>query len=324
MLIDEVIITVKAGKGGDGAVSFRREKYVPKGGPDGGDGGRGGSISLTANPSTHGLAQYKGKKRYAAEVGERGGKNRRSGKSGGNLTLSVPPGTRVSQLLTDGSERLVTDMTDSDHEIIIARGGSGGKGNWHFRGPTNQTPREAEPGRPGEEKVLKLELQLIADVGLIGLPNAGKSTLLSVISNAQPKIADYPFTTLEPNLGMVNIGDKQFVVADIPGLIEGAAMGRGLGHDFLKHILRTNLLVHLVPVTEDDPEAVYQVVQKELAEFEPTLPFKKEIVVLSKIDLMPDWQKKHSGFIKKHSALGLSAVTNTSIKELIHKITQLL
>lgn len=319
MFIDEVTITVKAGNGGDGAVSFRREKFVPKGGPDGGDGGKGGDVYLKASSSTHGLTNYKGKKRFEAPSGKNGYGNRSSGHSGEDLILTVPPGTRIS---STGSEEVIADLTSEGTSILIAKAGKGGKGNWHFRGPTNQTPRQFEHGGAGEEKELKLELQLIADVGLVGLPNAGKSTLLATISNARPKIADYPFTTLEPNLGMVNYHDKQFVVADIPGLIEGAAKGKGLGHAFLKHILRTNTIIHLIPATEDDPRAIYQSVRKELGEYDETLLKKKEIVVLSKIDLVPDWQQKHSAFIKKHHTLGLSAVTNKGINELLTEISK--
>ncbi len=324
MLTDEVIIIIKAGNGGDGAVSFRREKHVPRGGPDGGDGGTGGDVSIVADPSTHGLSQYRGKKTYSADSGDRGGKNRRSGKAGEPLVLTVPPGTKVTALAEEDKEIVLADLVTGEQQLLAARGGKGGKGNWHYRGPTNQTPRQFEPGRPGETKTLKLELQLIADVGLVGLPNAGKSTLLSVISNARPKIANYPFTTLEPNLGMVESGTRPFVVADIPGLIEGAASGKGLGIKFLKHILRTTLIVHLVPATEENPEITYKAIRKELAEFDKTLTDKKEIVVLSKIDIVPDWEKKHKKFIKAHKAHGLSAATNTGLKELLHEISNAL
>lgn len=318
MLIDEVIITVQAGKGGDGAVSFRREKHVPKGGPDGGDGGDGGDVILEANPSTHGLANYRGKKHYQASDGQRGGRNRRAGKAGADLILTVPPGTRI--IVDD--KQLLSDLVTPGESVKVACGGRGGKGNWHFRSPTNQTPREFKPGTPGEQKTIKLELQLIADVGLVGLPNAGKSTLLSVISNARPKIADYPFTTLEPNLGTVNYGGKQFVVADIPGLIEGAAAGKGLGDKFLRHILRTELIVHLIPATEEDPESIYQVIRKELAEFDPTLLDKKEVVTLSKIDIAPEWQKTQAKFIKAHRALGFSSATHKGVDKLLATIAK--
>ncbi len=320
MLIDEVVITVKAGKGGAGSTSLHREKYVPKGGPDGGDGGNGGSVFLVPSPSTHGLANYKGKKEYKAEDGGRGGQNLCHGKNADDLYLSVPPGTRVTEVFADGTERLISDLVSIENPIKVARGGRGGWGNWHFRSPTNQTPLEANPGTPGEVRTLRLELQLLADVGLVGLPNAGKSTLLSVISNARPKIADYPFTTLDPHLGMVHFEDKQFVVADIPGLIEGAAEGKGLGHEFLKHILRTDLIVHAIAVTEEDPETVYQTIRKELGSYDKRLLEKPEIVTMTKIDLMPDYAEFHKEFVDKHKAMGISAATHEGVKELLRKI----
>lgn len=324
MLIDEVLITVKAGSGGDGAVSFRREKYVPKGGPDGGDGGKGGDVYLLATSSTHGLARFKGKKDYRAEEGQRGSGNRKAGRKGEDLVLTVPPGTRIMEVLTDGSERLLTDLAAEDHKVLIARGGKGGKGNWHFRSATNQAPTEFEPGVKTQPLTLRLELQLIADVGLIGMPNAGKSTLLSVVSNARPRIADYPFTTLEPNLGMVQHREKQFVAADIPGLIEGAAEGKGLGHEFLRHIMRTRVLVHLIAATEDDPEQAYRTVRNELKQFDPTMLDKPEIVVLSKIDAVPDWQAQHKQFISKYNAYGLSSASHEGVTELLDKVATLL
>lgn len=321
MLIDEVLITVKAGKGGDGAVSFRREKHVPKGGPDGGDGAHGANVVIKASASTHGLASYRGAKIYKAEPGENGSGARSAGRSGEDLYLSVPPGTRIIEV-RNNQELVVADLKDDGDEIVIARGGRGGKGNWHFRGPQNQTPRQFEPGTPGEQKTIKLELQLIADVGLVGLPNAGKSTLLSVISNARPKIADYPFTTLEPNLGMVHHAGNQFVVADIPGLIEGAAGGKGLGHEFLKHILRTNVIVHLVSVLEDNLEAVYQTIRNELGQFDKTLLDKPEIVVLTKIDALPEYEEFHGDFINQHKPLAISAVTHQGTDILLYKIAE--
>jgi GTP-binding protein len=320
MLIDEVIITIKAGDGGRGSASLRREKYVPKGGPDGGDGGNGGDVYIVASESTHGLANYKGKGSYTAEDGGHGGKKLSHGKNGEDLILSVPPGTRITELHEDGTEYLIADMNTGDEPVRVARAGKGGWGNWHFRSPTNQTPLEFNPGKPGQSKTLRLELQLIADVGLIGLPNAGKSTLLSVISNASPKIANYPFTTLSPNLGMVQVYDKEFVVADIPGLIEGAADGKGLGHDFLKHVLRTNVIVHLIAATEEDPEAVYQSIRKELAAFDSALIEKPEIVVMSKIDLLPEYAELHAEFVKKHKPMAISAATHTGVKELLDVI----
>jgi GTP-binding protein len=322
MLIDSVSITIKAGDGGDGAVSFRREKYVPKGGPDGGDGANGGDAYIVAQSSTHGLHNYRGKKRYDAQAGERGGKNRSSGKRGEDLLLHVPPGTQVIRLYADGSQHVIADLVEDGDRFLVAKGGRGGKGNWHFRSATNQTPREFEPGTEGELKEITLELRMLAEVGLIGMPNAGKSTLLSVISHAQPKIADYPFTTLEPNLGTVNIDDEQFVVADIPGLIEGAARGKGLGHAFLKHVLRTEVLVHLITATDEDPEKTYEVIRKELAEFDKALLDKQEIVVLSKTDLFDDWAEYHADFIKKHHAVAISSAEREGIKELLRLIAK--
>ncbi len=324
MLIDEVEISVKAGDGGDGAVSFRREKYVPKGGPDGGDGGWGGHVFFVATSSTHGLDRYRGKKSYRAEDGERGSDNRKFGKRGNDLRLTVPPGTRITILHDNGAEQILADLTEEGQEVRVARGGKGGKGNWHFRSSTNQTPREFEAGTSGDQKNVKLELQLIADVGLVGKPNAGKSTLLSKISNARPKIADYPFTTLEPNLGVVAIDDDQFVAADIPGLIEGASQGKGLGIEFLRHIQRTEVIVHLISVLEEDPETTYTTIRNELASFDSALINKPEIVVMSKVDMLPDWAEYHADFVAKHQVVGISTVSNTGITELLRAIVRLL
>jgi GTP-binding protein len=324
MLIDEALITVKAGNGGDGAVSFRREKYVAKGGPDGGDGGNGGHVLLMATNSTHGLAQFRGTKDFKAQEGERGGRNKRHGADGEDLIITIPPGTMATEIMHDGTEHLLLDFLEEGQSIRVARGGRGGKGNWHFRGPQNQTPRQFQPGTPGQKLTIKLELQVIADVGLIGQPNAGKSTLLSIISNAKPKIADYPFTTLQPNLGMVVHHDAEFVAADIPGLIEGAAEGKGLGIEFLKHVERTRVLVHLIAVTEEDPEKTYQAIRKELTQYDTKLAEKKELVVLSKIDLDPDWKKNHAAFIKKHKALTISAASNVGVDALLTKIVSAL
>ncbi len=317
MLIDEVMVTVRAGYGGDGAVSFRREKYVAKGGPDGGDGGNGGNVAFMTSHSTHGLANFRGQNDYKAEDGARGGRNKRHGGDGQDLVIAVPLGTKITEIGPDKSERLLIDLVDESQSMLMARGGRGGKGNWHFRGPTNQTPRHYEPGLPGQMLTLKLELQLLADVGLIGLPNAGKSTLLSAISNARPKIADYPFTTLQPHLGVVVHRREQFVVADIPGLIEGAAIGKGLGIEFLKHIERTKVLVHLIAATDANPERTYDIVRQELKSFDVKMLDKPELVVLSQIDLVPEWKKAHVGFIKKHKVMGLSATTHLGLRTLL-------
>lgn len=323
MLIDEVVITVQAGRGGNGAVSLRREKFIPKGGPDGGDGGDGGSVLVAANPSVHGLARFKGQKDFRAENGQPGGKQRRHGKAGQDLVLTVPPGTKIIQII-NGQEQLVSDLVQEGQRLKIAEGGKGGKGNWHFRSATHQTPLEFEEGQPGQTLTLKLELQLIADVGLIGLPNAGKSTFLSVVSRARPKIADYAFTTLEPNLGMIRHHGAQFVIADLPGLIEGAAKGRGLGIKFLKHVMRTKVLIHLIAVAEIDPEKVYTAIRDELKQFDPGLLKKPEVVVISKIDIDSDWQKTHETFIKKHRAIGMSAVTHQGIDAVLNQAAAVL
>lgn len=322
-MIDEAIIRLKAGRGGDGAVTFRREKFVPFGGPDGGDGGRGGSIIIKANPSTHGLVNFRGQKQFRAESGESGSGTRSSGKSGADLILSVPLGTEVKQLFQEtGQELNIIDLIDEGQQIVICQGGQGGKGNWHFRSSTNQAPREHTLGTPGEERIIKLELKLLAEVGLVGLPNAGKSTLLSVISQARPKIGDYPFTTLEPQLGQVDWQDQSFVVADIPGLIKGASLGKGLGHQFLKHLSRVKLLVHLLDATSSDLATDYQIVRDELNAYSPALADCPEILVLTKIDLLPEYSEIHTEFIKQHQPLAISAAAHTGVDQLLTKIAQ--
>ena len=286
MFVDEAVIHVKAGKGGDGAVAFRREKFVPKGGPEGGDGGDGGSVIFRADPNKNTLFDFSGRHHWRAENGQQGMGKKMAGKSGEDLLILVPPGTLI---FDDEHQILLADLDAIGKEVTIAKGGKGGRGNWHFKSSTNQAPRYAEPGTEGQERRLKLELKLIADVGLVGMPNAGKSTLLSVISSARPKIADYPFTTLEPQLGIVELdGERRMVVADIPGLIEGAQKGAGLGHAFLRHIERTKILVHLLdmfPVTGSDPIENYRTIRAELEAFSPTLAEKTEIVAANKTDL---------------------------------------
>jgi GTPase len=259
MFVDEASIHVKAGDGGNGCVSFRREKYIPKGGPDGGDGGNGGSVVFVADPHKDTLLDFSGKHHWTAPRGEAGMGKKMFGKGGEDLVIPVPPGTMVFDL---DQGILLADLNEPGRRIVIARGGKGGRGNWHFRTPTNQAPRYAEPGEEGQERRLRLELKLIADVGLVGMPNAGKSTLLRAISAARPKVADYPFTTLEPQLGIVELtGYRRLVVADIPGLIEGAQHGAGLGHAFLRHIERTKIIVHLLdlfPLDGSDPSENYK------------------------------------------------------------------
>jgi len=288
MFIDEVRIRVKAGDGGNGCMAFRREKYVPRGGPSGGDGGRGGDVVFVASEHHNTLLHFRFNPEHTAERGRHGEGSNRTGRDGGSIEVPVPVGTIVCD--ADTGEQL-HDFTRAGERFVIARGGRGGRGNQHFATPTHQAPTEHEPGRPGEFKHLRLELKLLADVGLVGFPNAGKSTLISRISAARPKIADYPFTTLEPNLGVVSVGDYSFVVADIPGLIEGAHEGHGLGVQFLKHIERTHLLVHLVDVSETsgrDPVEDFRVVMGELGNFSEELLKKPMFVVASKIDVAQD------------------------------------
>jgi GTP-binding protein len=289
MFIDEVIIRVKAGDGGNGCLAFRREKFVPRGGPSGGDGGRGGDITLVSSEHYNTLLHFRFNPEHKAERGRHGEGSQRTGREGASIDLPVPVGTVVYDADTG---EMLHDFTTTGDRFTVARGGRGGKGNQHFATPVHQAPTEHEPGRPGDEKRLRLELKLLADAGLVGFPNAGKSTLISRISAAHPKIADYPFTTLEPSLGVVRLDDERtFVVADIPGLIEGAHEGHGLGTRFLKHVERTRLLAHLVDVSEAtgrDPVHDFDVVMQELASFSPDLAAKPMIVVATKLDAAQD------------------------------------
>ncbi|RMF08601.1 MAG: GTPase ObgE [Candidatus Neomarinimicrobiota bacterium] len=286
MFIDVTEIEALAGKGGPGAVSFRREKFIPKGGPDGGDGGRGGHVIFEVDPHLRTLQDITYRKKYRAKNGQPGGSSRKTGADGEDIIIRVPPGTQIHSL---DSGRMVADLVHSGQRFIACRGGKGGRGNVHFKSATRQTPRYAQPGLPGESGRFRLELKLLADVGLVGLPNSGKSTLLSVLSNARPKIANYPFTTLTPNLGIVKYGEfASFVCADIPGLIEGAAKGKGLGHQFLRHIERTSVLVCLVECMDPDPETTISLLTEELKQFNPYLLQKPRLKVMSKMDLDPD------------------------------------
>jgi GTP-binding protein len=290
MFIDEVRIKVKAGDGGNGCLAFRREKYVPRGGPSGGDGGRGGDVVLVANPNYNTLLHFRFNPEHSAERGRHGEGSNRTGREGESIEIPVPIGTVVYD--ADTGDQLV-DFTEPDQRFVVAKGGRGGRGNARFVSSTHQTPTEHEDGKPGDEKNLRLELKLLADVGLVGFPNAGKSTLIARISAAKPKIADYPFTTLQPNLGVVSANDDytSFVVADIPGLIEGAHEGHGLGIQFLRHIERTRLLVHLVDVSESsgrDPVSDFHVILHELGSFSQELAQKPMFVVASKIDVAQD------------------------------------
>lgn len=289
--VDEAKIFVKAGKGGRGCVSFRREKFIPKGGPDGGDGGDGGSVYLRADPRLLSLYDFRLKRFYEAQNGEPGKGGQCNGKKGNNLVLGLPVGTLVFEE-TDLGSRLLADLSEPEALVLVARGGRGGKGNEHFKTSTMRAPRFSQPGEPGEEANLRLELKILADAGLIGLPNAGKSTLISKLSAARPKIADYPFTTITPNLGvMIDDADrdKRLIIADIPGLIEGAHTGQGLGHKFLKHVERTRFLVHVLSADDidaDNPWAGFDLVNEELRKFDSELADRNQIEVVNKIDLL--------------------------------------
>ncbi|MFQ5731984.1 MAG: GTPase ObgE [Planctomycetaceae bacterium] len=322
MFADCVSIYCKAGDGGNGCLSFRREAHVPRGGPDGGDGGRGGDVVVRASENVGSLVHIVGHKHWRAERGRHGEGSLRTGKSGEDAVIEVPPGTIVRDA---DRGHLLRDLTADGEQVVVARGGTGGKGNKRFATATNRVPRECEDGTPGEERNVLLELKLIADVGLIGKPNAGKSTLLSRLSRAHPKIADYPFTTKFPNLGLVRVGfDHQFVIADIPGLIEGAHAGVGLGHEFLKHVERTRLLVHLVepsPMDGGDPTENYKAIHEELALYDATLLERPEIICVTKCEL-PDAPAALELFREEvgKPALPISAVTGKGLPELIAAI----
>jgi len=319
--VDEVKIKVKAGDGGRGCVSFRREKFVPRGGPDGGDGGDGGDVVAVADAGLTTLLDLRYQRQYRAGRGEHGRGKDQYGKRGEDRLIAVPVGTMVREA---GTGEPLADLKAAGQRVVVARGGRGGKGNAHFVSSTNRSPRYAQPGLPGEERELDIELRLLADVGIIGLPNAGKSTLIAAISAARPKIADYPFTTLVPNLGVVAYGEgKSFVVADIPGLIEGAHRGEGLGHKFLKHVSRTSLLIHLIDASkigEEDPLAEWRVVNRELELFDPALAEKQQIVVANKMDLAGGRVKIR--LLQRllppafHPVCAISAVTGEGLQEL--------
>jgi len=319
MFIDQVNIHVKSGKGGDGSVHFRREKFVPLGGPDGGDGGRGGNVIFEVRATLNTLSAFRQNEKFAADEGKKGGGSEMTGRGGKDLIIYVPPGTVIFDAETG---TLLGDLTTPGQQLLVCKGGRGGLGNQHYATSRNQAPRTAERGEPHEEKKLRLELKLIADIGIIGLPNAGKSTLLAALTNAKPKIGDYPFTTLEPNLGVANIDDDTTVVmADIPGLIEGAAEGAGLGHDFLRHIQRTRVLIHMVDGLSEDPLADYSQINSELALFDPKLATKPQIVALNKID-QPDVQERlkaiKASFKKKKIELfTVSAMARTNTRDIL-------
>jgi GTP-binding protein len=324
--IDEAIISVKAGDGGNGCMAFRREKYVPRGGPSGGDGGRGGDVVMAASEHHNTLLHFRFNPEHAAQRGRHGEGSNRSGREGESIELPVPVGTVVFDADTGD---LVHDFTTKGERFLVARGGRGGRGNQHFATPTHQAPTEHEPGKPGEQKRLRLELKLLADVGLVGFPNAGKSTLISRISAAKPRIADYPFTTLEPNLGVVLVEDRTFVVADIPGLIEGAHEGAGLGIQFLRHVERTRLLVHLVDVSDitgRDPAQDFYVILRELDSFSPAMASKPMFVVASKIDACQDRERLEAvRRVAEERGLpffAISAVTGEGLDSLVYAMAK--
>jgi GTP-binding protein len=326
MFYDKVQIYVKSGDGGDGCVAFRREKYVPYGGPAGGDGGKGGDVCFYVDPHLNTLYRFSKKRHFRAERGVHGRGKNQHGAAGEDSRVPVPPGTVVYDADTGD---LLGDLTELDQELIVARGGRGGRGNARFVSSTNQAPRIAEHGAPGQELNLRLELKLLADVGLVGVPNAGKSTLLAAVTAARPKIAPYPFTTLQPNLGVVVLEPQtEFVLADIPGLIEGAAEGKGLGHEFLRHIERTRVLVHLLDGLSADPMADFAAINHELAAFGHGLSDKPQVVVLNKID-MPQVRESWPAIRKSlksegHSAMAISAVAREGTRELLYRAARML
>ena len=332
--VDEVDVRVEAGHGGAGAMSFRREKFIPRGGPDGGDGGRGGSVFIVASANLNTLLNFRFQRLFAAGKGQQGQGSLRTGKSGPDVTLHVPVGTVVYERGDDGEFVQVADMTDDGEKVVIAKGGNGGWGNARFATSTNRAPRKTQPGLPGEEKDLRLHLKLLADVGLVGFPNAGKSTMISRISAARPKIADYPFTTLVPNLGVVGLsGHRSFVVADVPGLIEGAHEGHGLGHRFLSHLERTKVLVHLVDVsstTARDPIEDYEVIRRELQLFPgrdaagDRLADKPQLVAANKIDALdePDRLARLEAYLRTRGIplYAVSAATGDGLDPLLEAV----
>jgi GTP-binding protein len=322
-MFDEVKIYVRSGDGGDGIIAFLREKFMPRGGPSGGDGGRGGDVILKVNPKINTLTPFQKKVHFKAESGKRGAAKNMSGAGGDSIEVDVPPGTVVKDAETGA---IIADLVRPTDRVTVVKGGRGGRGNQHFASASNQAPRIAEKGEPGEERWLILELKLIADVGLVGVPNAGKSTLLSVISNARPKIADYPFTTIEPNLGVVTFDDQELVVADIPGLIEGAHLGVGLGHSFLRHVQRTRVLVHLINGASENPLADFSQINSELALFDERMAEKPQIVVFTKMDL-PDAQERWPEVEAALKARGvepmsISAATQSNVRALIQRVFQ--
>ena len=336
MFIDQAVIRVRSGKGGDGVVHFRREKYVPRGGPDGGDGGKGGDVIFKVDPKLNTLSTFRHQTIFRAGDGKNGAKSNMTGKTADDLVIWVPPGTIVFE---DQTNSFLGDLLESGQHLVVAKGGRGGRGNARFATSIRQVPRVAEKGEPEEERILRLELKLIADVGIVGVPNAGKSTLLAAITNAHPKIAPYPFTTLEPNLGIAEVdSETNLVLADIPGLIEGAHRGIGLGHDFLRHIQRTRVLIHLLDGMAEDPVLDFAQINTELALFDPELAHKPQVVAFNKIDL-PEAQKRwpliekqikrligkrQPGINLIQDLLGISAITGQNVQILLYRVAELL
>ena len=319
--IDEATIAVAAGNGGDGLVAWRREKYIPKGGPAGGDGGQGGSVYLEATPELSTLVEFRFRRQFAAEGGKPGGTSNKSGRSGEDLVVPVPVGTLVFRAMEDEPEGFFADLDQPGRRMLVAKGGRGGLGNQHFATSTRQAPRFAEKGEPGERCTLRLELRLLADCGIVGLPNAGKSTLLSVVSAARPKIADYPFTTLEPQLGVVRVSDEEsFVMVDVPGLIEGAHSGTGLGDQFLRHVERTRVLIHLLDGAKplDEILSDKSVIERELEAWKADLVHKPALLVVSKLDL-PDARERIAELRDRfHEIRGISSATGEGIQDLVY------
>ena len=320
MFVDYAEIEVWGGKGGNGCISFRREKYLPKGGPDGGDGGKGGDLILKVDPDLSTLLDFHYKRIYKAGNGKHGEGKDRTGENGKDLVVKVPPGTVVKE---KESEEVIGDLVSSEDLFIVAKGGRGGKGNAHFKSSTNQAPRFAQPGESGQIRKIVLELKLLADVGIVGPPNSGKSTLLARVSDARPKIGPYPFTTLRPNLGVVRLkSGKNFILADIPGLIEGAHKGKGLGLDFLRHIQRTKMLIFLLDVTVSDIPLEYNKLKQELRLYDLSLLEKPAILALNKIDLLTDKEKKKIKINLDMPSVKISAVAGEGIKELLNMISR--
>jgi GTP-binding protein len=326
MFYDRAKILVRSGNGGDGMISFRREKHVPRGGPDGGDGGNGGNVYIVTNDNLSSLVKYHRNNHFSAGNGKNGGSKKKSGGNGQDIALEVPPGTTIHE---EGSMELLADLTQENQSVMVLSGGRGGRGNTRFSSSVNRTPRMAERGEPGKELWLRLDLKLIADVGIVGVPNAGKSTLLSVVSAARPKVAEYPFTTLQPNLGVVELnGYQTMLFADIPGLIEGAASGAGLGHDFLRHIERTKVLIHLLDGAAEDPVSDWALINQELALYDARLESRPQLVVLNKMDLADAalWEPLVEEHVESAGFrfCSISAVTRQGIQNMIYAVKELL